>query len=236
MTEHLDTAPLWDAYRAGGECPLCDLESQNEAAYVETFLGGSVMEPAVRMEVNQKGFCEKHMGRLYAAGNRLGLALMADTRLKEVIARVRAASAAAPDRGGFWKKHAPAPDFVGGCVLCERLENTMTRYAATLCWLWGGDEAFKALFAASKGFCVKHYAAVRGAAPGELTGKNLERFLQKLDEVEIENLERVEKDLDGFTQKFDYRNRDKPWGESRDALPRAVNKLRGGALSLNEKA
>ena len=48
--------------------------------------------------------------------------------------------------------------------------------------------------------------------------------LQKLME---ENLSRVEKDLEWFTLKFDYRNADKPWNNSRDALERAVTKLRG---------
>ena len=31
----------------------------------------------------------------------------------------------------------------------------------------------------------------------------------------------------GGTLKFDYRNKDKPWGNSQDAVERAINKLRG---------
>ena len=46
----------------------------------------------------------------------------------------------------------------------------------------------------------------------------------------MENLTRVEKDLEWFTLKFDYRNRDKPWGNSQDAVERSVNKMRGGAV------
>ena len=41
------------------------------------------------------------------------------------------------------------------------------------------------------------------------------------------NLNKLEGDLEGFTLKFDYRNADKPWGDSKDALERAVNKMQG---------
>ena len=41
------------------------------------------------------------------------------------------------------------------------------------------------------------------------------------------NLTQDEKDLEWFTLKFDYRNQQKPWGNSRDALERTVNRLRG---------
>ena len=41
-----------------------------------------------------------------------------------------------------------------------------------------------------------------------------------------DNLSRMEKDIEWFTLKFDYRNQDKPWGDSKDAVERTVNKLR----------
>ena len=44
------------------------------------------------------------------------------------------------------------------------------------------------------------------------------------------NLQRLEKELNWYTQKFDYRNQDAPWGDSKDALERTVNKLRGWCL------
>ena len=48
--------------------------------------------------------------------------------------------------------------------------------------------------------------------------------------LEIENLKRVEKELEWFTLKFDYRNADKPWGNSQDAPERAINKLQGACV------
>ena len=48
--------------------------------------------------------------------------------------------------------------------------------------------------------------------------------------VRIYQLDRIEKELDWFTLKFDYRNTDKPWGNSRDAVERSINKLMGACV------
>ena len=67
-------------------------------------------------------------------------------------------------------------------------------------------------------------------AQEQLSGKELNDFVDVLTKLQIENLERVEKDLEWFTLKADYRNKDKPWGNSQDAVERSVNKMRGGAV------
>ena len=63
--------------------------------------------------------------------------------------------------------------------------------------------------------------------PLPLHGKRLAEFQETLLRIERENLKRVEGELEWFTLKFDYRNSDKPWNNSRDALERAGTKLRG---------
>ena len=50
------------------------------------------------------------------------------------------------------------------------------------------------------------------------------------------SLAQDEKDLEWFTLKFDYRNQDKPWGNSRNALERTVNRLRGRCLKDGREA
>ena len=209
--------------RAGGECPLCALKRDNEASYVEYFLGGSVMEVATRLEVNQKGFCARHLKMQLDAQNRLGLALTEASHLKEVLEKLKARPA--PKRALFKKKQDEAPK--PGCALCDRLNATMRRYALTVAALWEKEKDFRALLKNSKGFCLPHYEMIREEAPGALSGAALEEFLEALDMLEIENLERVLRDVEWFAQKHDYRNQDKPWGESRDAVERCAKKLRG---------
>jgi hypothetical protein len=114
-----------------------------------------------------------------------------------------------------------------GCILCERLDSTMERYALTLLYMWKHEADFQKAFAESKGFCLNHYAQLLSLAPEEVSGKDLQTFVETLTKLERENLGRIEKELEWFTLKFDYRNQDKPWGKSRDAVERTVGKLRG---------
>jgi hypothetical protein len=48
-----------------------------------------------------------------------------------------------------------------------------------------------------------------------------------LVQQQLGNMDRLEQELDWFTKKFDYRNNDAPWGNSKDALPRSIQKLKG---------
>ncbi|MEG0936185.1 MAG: DUF6062 family protein [Clostridia bacterium] len=216
MAEHMDTAPVWAVYReTASECPLCALAQQVERGCVESFLGGSVMEPLMRIAVNEKGFCAQHFLMLYDAGNRLGVALMADTYLKAVIAQVQARGAA-PRR--LLGKRA-MPPLSDSCILCERLNQTMARYGQTLAYLWAHEAAFRQAFAESKGVCLKHYDLLANLGDA--------KFQAALNEVTLAGFEQVERDLAWFTQKFDYKNQAAPWGNSRDAVARALVKLRG---------
>ena len=247
MKQHIDTIPLWDAYKTDCECPLCALERKNEDEYVDNFLGASVMEPDRRVEVNEKGFCPRHFRRMFEAGNRLGLALMTDTYMKRTIERLeKTVKDAAAVGEGEAKK--PLIRRVGrraagltgcadeiesiarGCVFCERLDTTMERYVYTLVYMYKHEADFREALKNSKGFCLKHFAQTLRAAPEQLSGEALKTFVDLVTSLQMDSLKRVEKDLEWFTLKFDYRNRDKPWGNSQDAVERGINKMRGNSV------
>ena len=235
MRYQLDNIPVWDAYKAGGECPLCALRAQNEQMYVESFLGASVMEPSTRVEVNAKGFCGPHLRMMFAEKNRLGLALIAHTHYKDVLGTVTAqleAGKSGGRKGLFGGKSDAGPAAavrarLETCVLCERLDYTLHRYAYTLVHLWAHDADFRKTFAASQGLCLPDMAMVMDMADELLSGKQRQEFYAALAAVQGECLAQMEKDLEWFTLKFDYRNQDKPWGNSRDAVERTIYRLRG---------
>lgn len=54
-------------------------------------------------------------------------------------------------------------------------------------------------------------------------------FLEDLVALQDKNLQRIADELEWFTLKFDYRNQDKPWGNSKDAVERTLKKLQGHA-------
>ena len=43
-----------------------------------------------------------------------------------------------------------------------------------------------------------------------------------------ENMNRIYEDVSWLIEKFDYRNKDADWRNSKDAVPRAMQKLKGG--------
>ncbi|MDE6233520.1 MAG: hypothetical protein K2M60_09290, partial [Lachnospiraceae bacterium] len=70
-----------------------------------------------------------------------------------------------------------------------------------------------------------HYGVLIKEATANLSGANLDKFIEDTNQIYIENMERVEKDLDWFIDKFDYRHKDEPWKNSKDALPRSLTKI-----------
>jgi len=254
MRYHIDTIPVWDAWKEQTECPLCVLRRRMEMKDVELFLGGSVMEPDTRIRVNEKGFCARHHVLLYAQQNRLGHALMTHTHLQEtaaraekILARAKAAEGAqgtslmARFRGRAAEKNplAEAADaldaLTGQCILCDTIQESMNRYLYTTLHLFTHDAAFRKAFEESRGVCLKDAACLLRMAAEKLGSRERAEFAAALEKGMRENLRRVEEELEWFTLKFDYRNADKPWNNSRDALERAVTKLRGWCIGAEPR-
>ena len=248
MRYHIDTIPVWDALKLDTECPLCALRRQIERGEVDRFLGGSVMEPDTRIQVNAKGFCQRHHVLLYAQQNRLGHALMTHTHMRETRGKAEkilsAAEQGAEGKDASFLKRArgkggadalaAAADaldaLTGTCILCDSIDSNMKRYAYTLLHLYAHGAAFREAFEKSKGVCLKDAALLLRMAGDALHGKDQVSFASCLNRLTAENMKRVEDELEWFTLKFDYRNADKPWNNSRDALERAVTRLRSWCL------
>ena len=116
------------------------------------------------------------------------------------------------------------------CILCDAIEEHTRRYAYTMLHLYKNDSSFRTAFAASKGVCLPDMAMLMEMAEEALSGETLSAFLGDLCGAVEKSLNKMEKDIEGFTLKFDYRNADKPWGDSRGSLERTVNKLQGWCL------
>ncbi len=254
MKEKIYTIPVTEAFHEDCECPLCLLESKLENEYIDYYLGPSLMEPDCRIDTNKKGFCRRHFELLYnRQENRLGLGLVTDTHIREQLEKLREAAKAtinsanggkssgqlfASFAGKFGSKgqngQGPASRLVklleeleNNCTICGRLEYTMDRYLDVVMYLWSREEEFRKTFSEKKGFCLVHLKMLMLAAEKYLNANDSRRFLSELLEQQLENLDRIEKELEWFTKKFDYRYNDAPWGNSKDALPRSIQKLKG---------
>lgn len=232
MDEQLYAIPVNDAFDSNSECPVCTMYRQLEKNAVEFTMGPSYMEDDVRMETNRVGFCPEHVRMMYGMQNRLGLALMLHTHTQNIIRETeklqkkgRGAS------GGLFKKNPESPvasymrKLGKSCFICSRIDSTFDRYIDTIFYLYRKEDGFRSKFKASKGFCNEHYALLYEAAPDYLSGHELGDFTKLLDTLYLDNLRRVCDDIEWFTDKFDYRNADAPWKNSRDAVVRTILKL-----------
>ena len=231
----LETIPIWDAYDAGTECPLCLLEERAEKRYLEFYLGNSVMVPERRVEVNKTGFCPQHIHKLFATEkNRHGLGLISHTHFREIVEtqRKRHRLLGGVSGGGRAKKAAAAyVEYLAkretACLICDRLDYTLNRYTFTIVYLWQHKEDFEKKFADSKGFCLHHLPYLLRMADNCLGGRQCSAFLAEIVRLQEESYERLDGELLWYTQKFDYQNSEKPWGSSKDALHRVLQKISG---------
>ena len=241
MREHIYTIPVTEAYETDCECPLCELEKKLEAESIEYALGAAMMEPDFRIKSNEQGFCRNHFTKMFEAQNKLSLALVLDTHLEELRKKLDAfkkpASKLKNQKGSMFKKSDGAKlaedvtallgKSQNECVVCDKVNYTMTRYIDVLLYMWANDAEFKAKFDASKGVCLRHFDMLCHNISKSLGKKDADAFLASLIEKETAELARIQEDIHKFTLKFDYRNKDMEWGTAKDAPKRTIEKLSG---------
>ncbi len=231
MRYHIDTIPIWDAVKANSECPLCLLQDQLEQKFVDFYLGDSVMESDVRIEVNKRGYCDRHYAMLYQGGEKLPLALMTYTRMNTIIEDVTPKLHALIEDS---KKNADVTPLVKyietaheGCVICDRIAEHMDRYYKTIIHMVKHETEFEKALLESNGLCLHHFGRLIDATEHVFGMRKRKPFIAALSQVQLDNLKRLSGEIKWFADKFDHRNANKSWGTSRDALPRILNKLSG---------
>lgn len=232
MKEKIYTIPLSDAFAEGGECPFCTLEKKLEAEQVSYALGASMMEPDARIISNNKGYCRRHFEQMSREGKALSLGLVLDTHLNELIKNLEEAANAPKAKGGLFKKPAsedPVAEVLANnqssCLICDKLQHTLEKFAEVFWYLYKNEPDFKEKVANCQGFCLPHFKLLLGCADHELSGKVLEEAKAEVTSLELTHLKRINNEVNWFTKKFDYRNQDAPWGNSKDAPQRAMEKL-----------
>ena len=224
MREQIHTIPVLDALREPGACVFCTIWAKLENNALDFVMGEAYMDERTRNETNKAGFCSAHMGKMYKRQNRLGAALQWHTHLLLVRKMVDSAKNAGSSR----KLSAQIDAMQKRCYLCEKINGTFKKYLDTFCWLWSKEPEAAKLVRGLPGFCLPHFGEMLKAAEGALGKRDLEAFLAEVLPIQQRALAKMDADLDWFTQKFDFRNADAPWKDSKDALPRTMFMLKGG--------
>ena len=253
MKEKIYTIPVTDAFKEECECPVCVLEKKLENEYIDYILGPSLMEPEGRIETNEKGFCRRHFEMTYNKQvNRLGLGLILDTHLiqqntilENMFERKRdtikkdsemslvknLSSRVSPKQTGTEKL---VDDLIteltkleDKCAVCSKLDYTMDRYVDVILYLWFKEDDFNKVFQSKKGFCLPHFKLLLQGTKKYLNPKQTAVFVDSLLQMQLENMARIQNEVNWFTKKFDYRYDNEPWGNSKDSIIRSIQKLTG---------
>jgi len=234
MKEKLYTIELTDAVSADDECCFCWLERKLEQENLEFVLGSSYMESDIREQTDRQGFCRHHTKMMYDYGNNLGNAWILKSRLdylnKELAQQMK--QYVPGKAAGFLarlKKSEPVGNGVEGhCYICGRMAGIYERMLDTFVYLLRNDAGFGESLISSKGFCVHHFADVLRVCERELTEAEKAYWMPKLFALMTRNLDRVQEDIDWLIEKYDYRNKDADWRNSKDAVQRTMQKIVGG--------
>ena len=222
------TIPVNEAFEAsaadpGCGCPLCALARKLEADELDLILGASMMEPDVRIKTNRQGFCRTHYDLMFVRKNRLGMALTLESHLAELEHDLR--------DGGIGGGQGNKPlkrigELEADCYICRRVNGNFEKMADTVVWLWQTDEDFPKKLRAQPLFCLPHYRLLLAVGQKRLGRKRMPEFAAACGEVVGGYMTELQKDVSWFCKKFDYRFQDEPWGNSKDAVERAIRFLR----------
>ena len=222
MKYQLETFPVLEALEQKEKCPFCVLKQNCEQKELERCLGGSVMEPDCRIVINEKGFCYNHHKGLYALQNRLGHALLVHSNSITIIDKLKKIKNTKKSKAQVMALQ----ELFSSCVICEAVENNLERYFYTFVYLYQKEEDFKIKWQNNQEMCLPHATALIKSAWQHAHKKVAQELSDEVLDRLLANLIQTEKDLEWFTLKFDYRNADLPFGNSRQALPKMINILR----------
>ena len=240
MKEKLYTIPLNDAVNHNDECPFCFIERKLDHDALDFVLGSSYMEPDFRDITDEHGFCRNHYKEMFQYGNALGNALMLKTYYlklnRELEKQIKNYS---PKKISFKKKFKGSDsDPASGlsewikkkdedCYICSYINEHYELYMKTFFYLLKSDNEFLEKIKNGKGFCLHHFGSITAHAETLLNDREKENLMPVLFNVMEENLKRMFNDISWFVEKYDYRNKDADWKNSRDAVQRGMQKLAG---------
>ena len=225
MDEKIYTIPVNEAFDEYDGCPFCRMRRKLEDNERELIMGASMMEPDVRIKTNKLGFCRKHYDKMFQMNNRLSLALMLESHLKEV-----------GDNTTIWKNSLLGKDntkkasenirtLKRSCYVCERVEEKFSKMMLCASLLWSNSPEFKEKLRKQPYFCLEHAEEYLEVSRYKLDKKSFSAFAEQLSEVQSNYMNSLQEDVSWFCKKFDYRYENEPWGNAKDSVERAIKFL-----------
>ncbi len=242
MKEQLYMIPLNDAVNANDECPFCYIERKIEQDLLDFVLGSgsSYMESDIRDQTDRAGFCRAHFKKMFDYGNTLGNGWILKTHYKKTISEMRqqikSYSPGKVSLKDMFKKNGESTNSIArwtaekeeSCYICNYFKDHYDRYLDTFFMMYQRDDEFRSKIVNGKGFCLPHFGDLCEASDTKLSDKDRQEFYNRISKLMLDNMDRIYEDVAWLIEKFDYRNKDADWKNSKDAIQRGMQKLKGG--------
>ena len=75
---------------------------------------------------------------------------------------------------------------------------------------------------------MTHFGDLCEAGDEKLSAEEQAQFYEIIIPLVKKNLDRLQEDVNWLIEKFDYENKDADWKNSKDAIQRGMQKLKGG--------
>ncbi len=203
MRESILTIPVNEVFEPKEGCPICRMRDTVEQHICEYIMGAAMMEPDVRMETNEQGFCFTHFEMLLQQNNRLSLGLMLNTYLENSRKNIF------EKKGLFFSKKAKAgrsAEIENNCFVCGKVNWGIDHMLETVFTMYVKDGKFRNLFKAQEYVCVPHYNLLTTKAAEKMQKGDAAAFQKDLDTLVEEYVKNLNSDVNDFCNSFDYRN------------------------------
>lgn len=209
MRSDICSIPVEEVFEPKEGCPICRMRNMLENRMAEYITGAAMMEPEVRKVTNEKGFCLRHYKMILSRKNRLSVALMLESHLKEMEKKIKSPVAKAE---------------TSRCFVCDEVERNMTALISNTLKKYESDMEFRHLFEKQETLCLPHFYELCSAADKKMGRRFRGEFKSAAKELTLRSIESLHGDVKHFCDMFDYRNNGEnaDWGNSRDSLERAV--------------
>ena len=238
MNKHTLYYNLLDAFAEGRPartgCPICRLSSQAVDRYLGHLLYESVNDLDVRRGIRRsQGFCSHHAWQLQQKGDALGIAIIHQDVIKNIVRALRRRRRPGPGPlSARWlrsllpgavsefaqrlaKELAPR----GECPACRQRVEVEDAYLQTLLQ-HAADPELLALWRDSDGVCWPHFQRALQLVQDEAA-------LRVLTDMELAHFGRLCDELGEFIRLHDHRLGGKGFGSERDSWIRAIGTVSG---------
>lgn len=224
MKENICTIPVNEIFEVRDGCPFCRMHITFEERFIDFIMGAAMMEPEIRIETNKIGFCSEHYSIMLKKRNRLSIALMLESHLDEVEKKLFR-KASLPIFSSSKANH--KEKVTGSCFVCDKINKETERFTDTFFKLYSKEQDFRILVAEQPLYCLNHYSMLMSNGKTALDKRWYKDFERDITHVTHEALKNIKADVSHFCKMFDYRNSDADWGNSKDAVERAIKFLSG---------